>query len=245
MDGAYKEPSMSIQDQSKPLVIGMVLFANLTQLDLTGPYEVLSQMPNTQVYLVAKTLEPVRSDRGLTIVPDMTFDTVPPLDVLFVPGGPGVNQAMEDETVLSFLRKQGENATYITAVCTGALVLAAAGLLQGYRATTHWMSLDLLAMLGVEVVTERVVIDRNRLTSGGVTGGIDFSLVLAAELYGEAVARSIQLNIEYNPEPPYNSGSPKTADPTLVERVTAASHERQTARREIVQRVAGRLGISV
>src|SRR5205085_11965553 len=139
----------------------MVLFPKLTQLDLTGPYEVLSRLPNARVYLVAKTLDPVRSENGLTILPDATFDTAPPLNVLFVPGGPGINAAMEDEQVLVFLRDQAKHASYITSACTGALVLAAAGLLQGYRATTHWLSLDLLAMLGIEVVRERVGIDRN------------------------------------------------------------------------------------
>src|SRR5690349_2595595 len=179
-------------DPAKPLTVGMILFPNLTQLDLTGPYEVLARMPNTRVYLIAKSLEPVRSENGLSILPDLRFEDAPPLDIVFVPGGRGINQAMEDETILGFLREQAQHASYVTAVCTGALVLAAAGLLQGYRATTHWMSLDLLGVLGVEVVRERVVIDRNRVTSGGVTGGIDFGLALAAELFGEDVARSIQ-----------------------------------------------------
>ena len=158
------------------LSVGMVLFPGLTQLDLAGPYEVLARMPGTTVYLVADTLAPVRTERGLTITPDSTFDDVPPLDVICVPGGPGVDPLMEDARLLGFLRAQAPRARYVTSVCTGALLLGAAGLLQGYRATTHWLSLDLLPLFGAVPVKERVVVDRNRLTGGGVTAGIDLGL---------------------------------------------------------------------
>jgi cyclohexyl-isocyanide hydratase len=165
-----------------PLNVGMVLFPNLTQLDLTGPYEVFARLPKTKVSLIAAELTPVRSERGLTIAPDATFENAPELDILFVPGGPGVDAMMENEALLRFLRSRAARARYVTSVCTGALVLGAAGLLHGYRATTHWLSQDLLALFGAEAADERVVVDRNRITGGGVTAGIDFGLTVAAEV---------------------------------------------------------------
>ena len=223
------------------LSVGMVLFPDLTQLDLTGPYEVFTRMPNTTVHLVAATLAPVRSERGLTITPDVTFDQVSPVDILFVPGGPGVDPLMEDSALLEFLRKQAAQARYATSVCTGALLLGAAGLLRGYRATTHWLSLDLLLLFGAQPVQERVVIDRNRITGGGVTAGIDFGLVVAAEIYGANVAQAIQLSIEYNPQPPFQSGSPQTAPADVVERLTRLRQPMQSNRRSIAERAAARL----
>ncbi|HYL29311.1 MAG TPA: DJ-1/PfpI family protein [Gemmatimonadales bacterium] len=223
------------------LSVGMVLFPGLTQLDLAGPYEVLARLPNTTVYLVAATVAPVRTERGLTITPDATFDAVPPLDVICVPGGPGVDPLMEDARLLGFLRAQAPRARYVTSVCTGALLLGAAGLLQGYRATTHWLSLDLLPLFGAVPVKERVVIDRNRLTGGGVTAGIDLGLAMAAELCGRAVAEEIQLTIEYDPAPPFQSGSPRTAPPAVLERVTRAREQSQAERRAIAERAAARL----
>ncbi|MEH2466161.1 DJ-1/PfpI family protein [Nostoc sp.] len=232
---------MTVNEQVSSLSIGIVLFPNVTQLDFTGPYEVFAKLPNAQLYLLAQTLEPIQSDRGLTFLPDTTFAQAPALDVLFVPGGPGIDAKMEDPKFLDFLKTQAKQARYITSVCTGSLLLAAAGLLQGYRATTHWRSLDLLEMLGVETVSERVVIDRNRITGGGVTAGIDFGLALAAELFGEAIAQAIQLGIEYNPQPPFNSGSPQTAPAAVLAQVTAASQNVQQIRRQIVQRVVTQL----
>ena len=223
------------------LIVGMVLFPDLTQLDLTGPYEVFTRLPNTTVYLVAATLAPVRSERGLTITPDTTFDQVPPVDILFVPGGPGVDPLMEDAVLLEFLRKQAAQARYVTSVCTGALLLGAAGLLRGYRATTHWLSLDLLPLFGAQPVQERVVIDRNRITGGGVTAGIDFGLVVATEIYGANVAQAIQLSIEYDPQPPFQSGSPHTASADVVERLTRLRQPMQANRRSIAERAAARL----
>ena len=219
----------------------MVLFPGLTQLDLAGPYEVLARMPGTTVYLVADTLAPVRTERGLTITPDATFDDVPPLDVICVPGGPGVDPLMEDARLLGFLRAQAPRARYVTSVCTGALLLGAAGALQGYRATTHWMSLDLLPLFGAVPVKERVVVDRNRLTGGGVTAGIDLGLAVAAQLCGRAVAEEIQLTIEYDPAPPFRSGSPRTAPPAVLERVIRARAQSQAERRAIAERAAARL----
>jgi cyclohexyl-isocyanide hydratase len=198
------------------LQIGFVLFPNLTQLDLTGPWEVFSKLPGATCHLLAPTLEPVKSSSaGLTILPTMTYADCPQLDIVCVPGGPGHLQAMEDDATLDFLIKQVPGCRYVTAVCTGALVLAAAGLLTGYCATTHWMSLERLAAFGVTPVSERVVTDRNRVTGGGVTAGIDFGLVLVQALAGEQTAREIQLQIEYEPQPPFG-GSPGTADPATV-----------------------------
>ena len=221
----------------EPLAIGMILYPNMTQLDLTGPYEVFARMPSARVHLIAASLEPVRSERGLRLVPDVDFACAPELDILFVPGGPGQREVMEDQALIGFLRECGARARYVTAVCTGALLLGAAGLLRGYRATTHWLSLDLLAPLGATPVAERVVIDRNRITGGGVTAGIDFALTVAATLYGDETAQAIQLAIEYDPAPPFASGSPRSADPALVAQARTASQAFQEERRRQVERV--------
>ncbi|OUL20809.1 thiamine biosynthesis protein ThiJ [Nostoc sp. 106C] len=232
---------MNSRENHPSISIGIVLFPNVTQLDFTGPYEVFTKLPNTHLHLLAETLEPIRSDRGLTFLPDTTFAQSPPLDVLFVPGGPGIDAKLEDREFLDFLKTQGEKARYVTSVCTGSLLLAAAGLLQGYRATTHWLSLDLLELFGVKVVEQRVVIDRDRITGGGVTSGIDFGLVIAAELFGEAIAQSIQLGIEYNPQPPFNSGSPHTAPDAVINNVKAASQNRHDTRQKIIQKIVAQL----
>ena len=226
---------------SSPLSVGMVVFPRLTQLDLAGPYEVFARMPRTEVHLIADSLEPVRSEHGLVIVPTADFDNAPPLDILFVPGGPGQQLVMEDERFVSFLRERSREARYVTAVCTGSLLLGAAGLLRGYRATTHWMFLELLAPLGAEPASERVVVDRNRITGGGVTAGIDFGLVIAAELLGEETAKKIQLSIEYDPAPPFDGGSPKSAEATLVEDVSELMRELFENRRRQIERVTPRL----
>ncbi|MGO9111382.1 MAG: DJ-1/PfpI family protein [Thermoguttaceae bacterium] len=220
--------------------IGMVLFPNLTQLDLTGPYEVFCRMPDCRVHLIAASHEPVVTEYGLTILPEMVFEKSPPFDVLCVPGGPGVNQMLEDDTFLSFLRKQGEQARFVTSVCTGALVLGAAGLLRGYRATTHWLSLDLLRSVGADPVAERVVVDRNRITGAGVTSGIDLGLTLASLLHGDEVAQEIQLMMEYAPAPPFHAGSPKTATADIVQRVSAARQAIQEERYQILSRIGNR-----
>lgn len=219
--------------------IGFLLFPRLTQLDLTGPYEVFARLPDVQVMLVGAG--EARSDTGLQLRADVAHAEAPQLDVICVPGGPGVNAVMEDEAALAFLRRQAERASWVTSVCTGALVLGAAGLLRGYRATTHWMSLDLLAAFGATAVRERVVVDRNRATGGGVTAGIDFGLRLAAELRGERVAQAIQLGMEYDPAPPYHAGSPSTADPGLVESVSASRRAMTDERRRIAERAAAKL----
>lgn len=201
------------------ITIGMILFDGITQLDLTGPLEVLSRLPDTMVHLISKTLTPVKSPSGLVILPDTTFDTCPEkLTILFVPGGPGISDVLDDSAYLNFIRSR-RDATYISSVCTGSIVLAACGLLDGYKATTHWLSLELLKRFNVEVINERVVIDRNRITGGGVTSGIDFALRLAAILKGSSCAKEIQLSMEYHPEPPFQSGHPAVAEGTIVTKV--------------------------
>ncbi len=206
-------------DMTEQYQIGLVIYPDMTQLDITGPFQVFSFIPNAQVLMLWKNLEPVRSANGLTILPTLTFEQCPNLDVLCIPGGPGQIEMMQDEEVLQFLREQGKTAKFVTSVCTGSLILAAAGLLQGYRAACHWAFRDQLAMLGVEVGTERVVIDRNRITGGGVTAGIDFGLAVASQLCGEEMAKTIQLLLEYNPAPPFDAGSPEVAGAALVEQV--------------------------
>jgi cyclohexyl-isocyanide hydratase len=226
--------------KDSPLSVGMLLFDGVTQLDLTGPYEVLSRMPSTRVSLLASKVEPVRTDWGLTITPDLAFGDAPQLDVLCVPGGWGVNALLTDEKLLDFLRAQGERARYVTSVCSGALLLGAAGLLRGYRATTHWMSLDMLHLFGATPVAERVVRDGNRVTGAGVTAGIDFSLVLAAELFGDSVAQGIQLAIEYQPSPPFDSGSPRTAPKDVRDAVSRAGESSLAQRRAIIEGIVRR-----
>jgi cyclohexyl-isocyanide hydratase len=223
------------------LSVGFVLFDGLTQLDLTGPYEVLARMPDTRVHLVAASLAPVRTEWGMVILPDVTFDDAPRIDVLCVPGGWSVNARLADDALLAFLRARSEHARYVTSVCSGALLLGAAGLLRGYRATTHWLSLDLLPLLGAEAVASRVVHDRDRITGAGVTAGIELGLTLAAALFGASVAQRIQLAIEYDPAPPFDSGSPRTAPPDIRAAVTQASQRIVAERRALVERAAQRL----
>lgn len=220
------------------MIIGMLIFPDMTQLDFTGPYEVFGQVPGAEIKVISTSMEPVAARGGLRFLPDTTIDNAPQLDVLFVAGGPGVSAAMEDAKVLQFLRRQAEKAKFVTSVCTGSLLLGAAGLLKGYRATAHWMSLDLLPFFGAIALPDRVVIDRNRITGGGVTSGIDCALVIAGELVGAEAAKKIQLMIEYNPAPPYDCGHPSKADPALVDGVRSAMAPMQAARREQAERIA-------
>lgn len=223
------------------LSIGLLLFPKLTQLDLTGPYEVLARAPGATVHLIWKTLDPVACDRGMAILPSTTFTDCPPLDLICVPGGPGQIDLMEDAETLAFLRKVAPTCRWVTSVCTGSLVLGAAGLLTGYRATSHWASVDQLSLLGAEPVEERVVIDRNRITGGGVTSGIDFALTVVAEAYGQDVAQAIQLQIEYDPAPPFPGGSPRSAAPTQVAIAREALSGFLAIRRAATERAAANL----
>jgi cyclohexyl-isocyanide hydratase len=215
---------------SAPCHVGFLIFPEMTQIDFTEPYEVFARLPGTVVHVVARTADPVRSDRGLVVVPSVTCEECPPLDVLVAPGGPGTRHVVQDEFLLEFLRGQAEQATYVTAVCTGALVLGAAGLLWGYRASTHWLSLPLLELYGATAVRERVVIDRNRVTAGGCTAGIDFAFRVAAMLRGERIAQQIQLQLEYSPTPPFNSGSPASAPREIVDTVRRVAEPLQQER---------------
>jgi cyclohexyl-isocyanide hydratase len=221
---------------------GMLVFPNLTQLDLTGPYEVLARLPGAESRLVWKTLDPVRSDNGLTILPDTTLAACPALDLVLVPGGPGINPLLEDAEVLAFVRRMAAAARWVVGICTGSLVLGAAGLLRGRRAGTHWQSRDLLRAFGAEPVAERVVVDGNLVTGGGVTAGIDVALTVAAEIAGRATAEAIQLAIEYDPAPPFAAGSPERADPAVVAQVIERAAARQRDRSERVARAARALG---
>jgi cyclohexyl-isocyanide hydratase len=223
--------------------IGMLIFPRLTQLDMTGPYEVLARLPDTKVELVARKLAPVTTDRGMQIMPTTTYADCPPLDVVMVPGGPGQQELMEDEEALGFLRKQAAGAKYVTSVCTGSLVLGAAGLLKGRRATCHWAAIEHLKPLGAIPVSERVVIDGNIVTGAGVASGIDFALTLAAILESEQVAREIQLQIEYDPAPPFNSGSPKTAPRDMIEKLKERGAQLSEARQAVSARVGKKLGV--
>jgi cyclohexyl-isocyanide hydratase len=223
--------------------IGMLLFPRLTQLDMTGPYEVLARLPNAKVHLIARSLDPVMSDRGMAIVPTMTFTACPQLDVVMVPGGPGQQDLMEDATALEFLRNQARDAKYVTSVCTGSLVLGAAGLLKGKRATCHWAAIENLKALGAIPVNERVVVDGTIVTAAGVASGLDFALTLAALLEGETTAREIQLQIEYDPEPPFNSGSPRTATPDIIEKLRGRLAGLNDERRTVAERVGRKLGV--
>ncbi len=218
--------------------ICLLLYPGLTQLDLTAPFEVLSRLPGVEMALAWKEAAPVTADRGLTLQASTSFAACPQADVLCVPGGPGQVELMEDQEVLSFLRDQAAGCSYLTSVCTGSLLLGAAGLLRGYRATCHWLSLDQLSLFGALPVRERVVADRNRITAAGVSAGLDFALFLARQLRGEEAARAIQLSLEYDPQPPYLSGSPQQAGEETVRRVEEATREFQKRRREASERAA-------
>ena len=221
--------------------IGFLIFPGLTQLDFTGPYEVLARLPDAEIHLLWKNAGPVRTEHGLALIPTTILEACPPLDLLCVPGGPGVNELLTDTEVLTFLRRAAAGARYVTSVCTGALVLGAAGLLRGRRATTHWMSRHFLADFGATPVEERVVVDGNVVTGGGVTAGIDFALRIVAEVAGPETAEAIQLAVEYDPHPPFDAGTPRTAPPGIVARAERQAAERQHYRAEQVARAAALL----
>jgi cyclohexyl-isocyanide hydratase len=215
----------------------MLLFPRMTQLDLTGPFEVFTRLPDAQVLLLSKTLEPVEADSGLRLLPYATLRDCPQLDVICVPGGPGVNALMEDAEVLDWLRRQAEQARYVSSVCTGSLVLGAAGLLRGKHATSHWNSHDMLPAFGAIPTEGRVVRDGNLFTASGVTAGIDFALTMVAELAGAQVARAIQLQIEYAPVPPFDAGTPEAAPSDIVRAARARGAAMRKEREAIVARV--------
>ncbi|MEL6459120.1 MAG: DJ-1/PfpI family protein [Cyanobacteria bacterium J06641_2] len=196
--------------------IGLVFYPGMTALDMIGPQTVFNSLPNVQIYRIWKTLDPIQTDDGMRIIPDTTFDNCPSLDIICIGGGLEQKAVVDDPEILAFLHRQGRMAKFVTSVCGGSEFLAKAGLLQGYRSATHWMAREQLAAAGVQVSTERVVIDRNRMSGGGVTAGIDFGLQVAKVLYGEETAKIVQLLMEYDPAPPFDVGSPEKAGEELV-----------------------------
>jgi cyclohexyl-isocyanide hydratase len=227
------------------LRIGALLFDGIDQIDLTGPFEVLSRLPDSEFSIYAKTASPVRDINGLKLTPDAALADAPQLDVLHVPGGSGQEALMDDSEVLGWLSKQVAGGSRVFSVCTGALLLGAAGLLRGRRATTHWASVDLLPYSGASPVDERVIADGNMIFTAGVTAGIDGALLLAAELRGTAAAEEIQLAIAYAPEPPFNSGRPDTAPPAVSEAAKRSVAALTARRKETARRIGQRLGVTV
>ena len=215
------------------LAVGLLVFPSVQQLDLTAPYEVFASAPDTRVDLVWKTLDPIRSATGLTLAPTATFADAPAYDVVCVPGGAGVDALLTDEETLAFLRRQAAAARFVTSVCTGSLVLGAAGLLAGRKATSHWNAVDFLPRFGAVPTAGRVVVDGTIVTAGGVTSGLDFGLTLLAALCGETIARTVQLALEYAPAPPFDAGTPETAAPEIVAAARARMADTR-ARREAI-----------
>ena len=221
--------------------IGILVFPEIMQLDMTGPHEVFTKLPDTHVHLIWKNLEPISASSGLRILPDITYENCPPLDLICVPGGAGMNALLNDSETLNFIQRKAESAQYVTSVCTGSLVLGAAGLLKERRAACHWMSREMLSAFGVIPDPARVVIDGKYITGGGVTAGIDFALTIASEIFGEKVAKAVQLGIEYNPKPPFNAGSPETAGPEVEQATREAAAPRQKERLDAVSLAAKRI----
>lgn len=224
-------------NNTKKLTVGMIVFPNLTMMDFVGPYDVFVKAACFEVIILSENKNPIRAEGGLSFQATVSFEECPQLDVIFVPGGKGINPLLTNPVYINFLTQQGKIATYITSVCTGSLLLAAAGLLNGYKATTHWRSLDLLRMLNIETLAERVVIDRNRITGAGVTSGIDFALVLTALVGGETMVKTIELSLEYNPQPPFNSGSPQTAEAEVLKKAIENSQSVFDARVAIIKKI--------
>src|ERR1700730_8853330 len=224
--------------------IGSLLFEGLDQIDLTGPFEILSRIPNSTSRIFGKTAEPVRDVRGLRLSPDASLADAPQLDLLHVPGGFGQEALMDDEDVLGWIRRQAAGTRCVFSVCTGALICGAAGLLKGRRATTHWASFHLLPFFGAIPVNERVVVD-DMVFAAGVTAGIDGALRVAAELRGDEAAQTIQLYMVYAPEPPFDSGTPETAPPAILQQARQSVQGITAQREATARRVAARLGIEV
>lgn len=221
--------------------VNFLLFEGLTQLDMTGPYEVLANAPGFSVDFVAKTRDPVRCDRGLQFVPTQTLASARQCDLLVVPGGPGTDDAIIDADWVAFTRTQGLAAQYLFGICTGSLLLGAAGLLRGKHASSHWRARELLARFGAIPSEERLCVDGNTYTAGGVTSGIDMGLKVVAALCGEDVAKLIQLQIEYDPKPPFPGGTPTTSEPAVVERYLAMSAARFAGRAARVDQAAANM----
>lgn len=224
--------------------IAFLLFPGQTQLDMTGPAQFLSRLPGAETHYVWRTIEPVPNDAGFSILPTATYADLPAVDLLCVPGGVGIAAVMDDDAAMAWIAQAGAGAQWVTSVCTGSLILGAAGLLRGYRATTHWAWHHLLPLFGAEPVQARTVVDGNRITGGGVTAGIDFALTVIEAVAGAEFAQTLQLGLEYDPAPPFDSGSPAKAGPERVARYRAAVAKAFPDREAELVAAAARLGFS-
>ena len=226
----------------KPYRIAFLIFPGMTQLDFTGPAEVLGLMPDAEIVLVWKSLDPVRSDNGISFLPHATIADDVRYEMICVPGGVACTNLMTDSKVLGWLQLQAETAEYVTSVCTGSLILAAAGLLNGYNAGCHWAWAEHLKKFGANPTRERIVIDRNRITAGGVTAGIDFGFTIVEQRLGRDMAEAFQLGIEYDPKP-LSGGTPETARPEILEMVNASTAARHKDRVAAIEASAAALGL--
>lgn len=221
--------------------INCLLFPKFTQLDLTGPFEVLSRVPDITISLVGASMEPVQSDSGLSILPTTTLSQAKPCDFLLIPGGPGIDDIILEEEWVTFTQEQTKTAHLVAGICTGSLLLGAAGVLIGKKATSHWFARDLLVHFRAEICEERCCRDGNIFTAGGVTSGIDLALQIVAILYGEGLAKQIQLQLEYDPAPPFKGGTPRTSEPEIVQKCREVSQHRLQIRTLAVKKAAQRL----
>jgi cyclohexyl-isocyanide hydratase len=234
-------PKAALSTKGVAMQVNVILVPDMVQLDLAGPYEVLARVPGWTIDLVAATADPVRTDRGLAMVPTRTRESAAPSDILVVPGGTGVDRAMLDDAWLAYVRREAQAAKFVFGICTGSFLLAAAGVLAGRRAGAHWQARDLLARFGVTPSDARLTVDGKFYTSGGVTSGIDMALKVVADAAGETAARCIQLGIEYDPAPPFPGGTPFTSPPAIVEAVRAMSAKRRAEREAMVDEAVKRL----
>jgi cyclohexyl-isocyanide hydratase len=228
--------------QTEIIQIGFLAYPDLTALDLVGPHEVLSRVPGVECRVVAESAGPFPTQKGIRMVADVSYDECPQLDLLCVPGGPGQEACMEDARLLQFLRTQAEGARWMAGICTGSLILGAAGLLRGYRATTHWRYRECLGALGATTVRKRVVSDRCRITAAGVSAGIDMGLFIAALLAGDQTAQAIQLQLEYDPQPPFRAGAPEQIEEALLEQIEEQTQAVFERRRDQARRIGAALG---
>jgi len=242
MSASHSDSSYAETLSSRHLTIGCFVFPRQDQIDFTGPFEVLSRIPNSTVHVIAKTNNPVRDVKGLILTPEMRLADAPPLDLLLVSGGLGQQALMEDQEILSFIENQADSGRYLLSVCTGALLCGAAGVLKGRRATTHWAAWDLLHYYGAIPTKARVVVDGNYISTAGVTAGLDGSLKIASILRGDLVAQEIQLDIEYAPDPPFHSGTPQTAPPEVLQAFFARYGNVKESREAEARRFATKLG---
>jgi cyclohexyl-isocyanide hydratase len=231
--------------QSKDLTIGCLIFSRMDQIDFTGPFEVLSRIPDSTIHVMAKTQSPVRDIQGLILTPEMSIADAPAFDVLLVPGGYGQQELMNDEEVLSVIRNHFTSGRLVFSVCTGALLCGAAGILRGRQATTHWAAWNLLPYYGANPVRSRVVVDGNLVSAAGVTAGIDGALVVASLLRGDAIAQEIQLSIQYAPNPVFHSGMPETAPAEVLQAFNESYSGIKRSREAEAERFAGILGVAV